>query len=139
MALGRCCGSVTSNKEMTMTDKVFRGAVILPDRIIENGYACANRQGRLSDYLTRLDFIILDELGYLPFAQSWQTVAIAPDLLPLRASVFGDPRMTAALLDGLTHHCKVREGMKQNHTRATRIDTGDHPTRGFSSGVAERL
>jgi DNA replication protein DnaC len=28
------------------------------------------RQGRLADQLTRTDFIILDELGYLPFAQS---------------------------------------------------------------------
>jgi DNA replication protein DnaC len=32
--------------------------------------ARANRQGRLADYLARLDFIILDELGYLPFAQT---------------------------------------------------------------------
>ena len=30
----------------------------------------AGRQGRLADHLTRMDFIILDELGYLPFAQS---------------------------------------------------------------------
>ena len=28
------------------------------------------RQGRLADHLTRLDFVILDELGYLPFAQA---------------------------------------------------------------------
>src|SRR5229473_1967668 len=32
--------------------------------------ARASRQGRLADYLTRMDFIILDELGYLPFAQA---------------------------------------------------------------------
>ena len=32
--------------------------------------ARAGRQGRLADYLTRLDFVVLDELGYLPFAQS---------------------------------------------------------------------
>jgi DNA replication protein DnaC len=30
----------------------------------------SDRQGRLADHLTRMDFIILDELGYLPFAQS---------------------------------------------------------------------
>ena len=30
--------------------------------------ARAGRQGRLADYLTRLDFVVLDELGYLPFA-----------------------------------------------------------------------
>lgn len=28
------------------------------------------KQGRMADYLDRLDFIILDELGYLPFAQA---------------------------------------------------------------------
>ena len=28
------------------------------------------RQGRIAEHLTRLDFIVLDELGYLPFAQS---------------------------------------------------------------------
>src|SRR5208283_5229531 len=32
--------------------------------------ARAGRQGRLADYLARLDFVILDELGYLPFAQA---------------------------------------------------------------------
>ncbi len=30
----------------------------------------AGRQGRLADYLTRMDFVVLDELGYLPFAQA---------------------------------------------------------------------
>ena len=28
------------------------------------------RQGRMADYLSRMDVIVLDELGYLPFAQS---------------------------------------------------------------------
>ena len=32
--------------------------------------AATDVQGRLADQLTRLDFIVLDELGYLPFAQS---------------------------------------------------------------------
>ena len=32
--------------------------------------ARASRQGQLGEYLTRMDFIILDELGYLPFAQT---------------------------------------------------------------------
>jgi DNA replication protein DnaC len=34
------------------------------------GEARAGRQGRLADYLTRMDFVVLDELGYLPFAQT---------------------------------------------------------------------
>ena len=32
--------------------------------------ARAGRQGRIADHLTRMDFVVLDELGYLPFAQS---------------------------------------------------------------------
>ena len=32
--------------------------------------ARAGRQGRIADYLTRMDFVVLDELGYLPFAQA---------------------------------------------------------------------
>jgi DNA replication protein DnaC len=30
----------------------------------------AGRQGRMADYLGRKDFVLLDELGYLPFAKS---------------------------------------------------------------------
>jgi DNA replication protein DnaC len=30
----------------------------------------AGRQGRLADHLCRMNFVVLDELGYLPFAQS---------------------------------------------------------------------
>ena len=32
--------------------------------------ARAGRQGRIADYLTRMDFAVLDELGYLPFAHA---------------------------------------------------------------------
>ena len=30
----------------------------------------AGRQGRMAEYLCRIDFVVLDELGYPPFAQS---------------------------------------------------------------------
>src|SRR5258707_7931098 len=40
--------------------------------------ARGGRQSRLADYLTRLDFVVLHELGYLPFAQTRR-----PLLLPL--------------------------------------------------------
>ena len=40
----------------------------------------ADRQGRLADYLTRLDFVILDELGYLPFAQKRRRLIVRPTL-----------------------------------------------------------
>src|SRR6202140_4343268 len=46
----------------------FFNTVDLVNRLEAEGRA--GRQGRLADYLTRLDFVILDELGYLPFAQA---------------------------------------------------------------------
>jgi DNA replication protein DnaC len=46
----------------------FHTAVDLVNRL--EAEARAGRQGRIADRLTRLDFLILDELGYLPFAQS---------------------------------------------------------------------
>ena len=46
-----------------------RGARPPPSRPVWRARG-SGRQGRTADQLTRRDFVILDELGYLPFAQA---------------------------------------------------------------------
>jgi DNA replication protein DnaC len=62
----------------------FYNVVDLVNRLVCEGRA--GRQRRLADYLTRLDFVVLDELGYLPFAQTGGQL-LSPDQPTLRAQL----------------------------------------------------
>ncbi len=111
-----------------------------------NDMLSANHELRLSKLtaqITKLDLVVLDELGFIPFSKEGSQLLfqLCSDLnervsvivtTNLRFgdwnSIFGDEKMTVALLDRLTHKGHILEFMGESYRFRQRMHMGEQAT-----------
>src|SRR6266571_906964 len=111
-----------------------------------NDLLSAQKDLRLSKFtaqITKLDLVVLDELGFIPFTKDGSQLLfqVCSDLYErvsiivttnLRFgdwnTIFGDEKMTVALLDRLTHKGHILEFMGESYRFRQRMHMGEQET-----------